>query len=201
MAEQEGSEHEIRAAFEGGDYERVTRLAFERYGDEVLAFLIARLGNVADGEEVFGSFAEKFWRGLPSFRWQASLRSWCYRIARNAANDFTTAAPRRRERPLTGSQHGALSALVERVRTQTEAYRRTEVKDRMQVLRETLPPDDQMLLILRVDREMQWRELALAMLEGSAAPADLDREAARLRKRFERVKDTLRELARRDGLL
>jgi RNA polymerase sigma-70 factor (ECF subfamily) len=60
-----------------------------------------------------------------------------------------------------------------------------------------------MLLILRVDRGMDWRDLAAAMGDENAPleGADLDREAARLRKRFERIKDRLRELAREAGLL
>jgi len=50
----------------------------------------------------------------------------------------------------------------------------------------------------------QWvRDLAVALSGEGATPSDLelDKEAARLRKRFERVKDQLRELARADGLL
>jgi RNA polymerase sigma-70 factor (ECF subfamily) len=71
------------------------------------------------------------------------------------------------------------------------------------VLRQTLPPDDQMLLILRVDGGMDFRELAVAMAANDAVSddAELDREAARLRKRFERVKERLRELARDAGLI
>jgi RNA polymerase sigma-70 factor (ECF subfamily) len=77
----------------------------------------------------------------------------------------------------------------------------------MRALREKLEPDDQMLLILRVDRQMEWRDLALVMSEeadpSAARPDDdvLDREAARLRKRFERAKSELKRLAKESGLL
>lgn len=61
-----------------------------------------------------------------------------------------------------------------------------------------------MLLILRVDRNMPWRDLALIMMEDSdaeAGAAAVEREAARLRKRFERIKADLKHLATRAGLI
>ncbi|MDH5671072.1 MAG: sigma-70 family RNA polymerase sigma factor [Myxococcales bacterium] len=199
----EGAEAAIHEACGRGDYDGATRLGLEVYGHEVLAFLHARLRQASDADDVFATFAEKLWHGLPGFRWECSLRSFCYRIARNATNDFLGAAHRRRERNLTLSRHAALSAMIDGVRSETAAYRKSAVKDRMQELRESLPDDDQMLLILRVDREMSWNELASAMAdgEGGCDEAFIRRESARLRKRFERVKERLRELARADGLI
>jgi len=194
---------DVREACDARDYDRAASVAIGRYGGELLAFVSARLRSVADGEDVFAAFAEKLWLGLPQFEWRCSLRSWCYRLARNTANDFLSLAHHRRELNLAPEAHARLSQLVDHVRTNTRAYLKTAVKDRMQELRETLPPDDQMLLILRVDRGMAWRDLAVALSDGVAtvSDAELDKEAARLRKRFERVKDQLRELARADGLL
>jgi hypothetical protein len=73
----------------------------------------------------------------------------------------------------------------------------------MRELRERLSQDDQMLLILRVDRSMDFRELVVAMSEEHTPIEDaaIDREAARLRKRFERIKDRLRAMAKDEGLL
>lgn len=50
--------------------------------------------------------------------------------------------------------------------------------------------------MLRVDRELEWDEVA-AVLSAEGAPV----EAATLRKRFERLKDKLAERARQEGLL
>jgi RNA polymerase sigma-70 factor (ECF subfamily) len=88
------------------------------------------------------------------------------------------------------------------VRSATHVYQQTAVKDRVRALREQLDPDDQMLLVLRVDRGMAWRDLAMAMAgEVELDDAALEREAARLRKAFERVKDDLRRMATETGLL
>ena len=126
---------------------------------------------------------------------------------RTARARYARAPGRRKDRNLTLSRNVQLSRLVEQVRTQTEAYRRTDVKDQMRALRDKLDPDDQMLLILRVDRRMEWRDLATVMCVGEDAAGvglndeELARESARLRKRFERVKEELRRLARESGLL
>jgi RNA polymerase sigma-70 factor (ECF subfamily) len=82
------------------------------------------------------------------------------------------------------------------------------VKNQVRALREKLDPDDQMLLVLRVDRQLSWRDLALVMgANPEEAPgsqpdeATIEREAVRLRKRFERVKAELKQLAKQAGLL
>lgn len=203
MTDASSCEDRIRALCDAQDYAAAATLVIESYGPEILAFLIARLRNRSSGEDVYGTFAEKLWVGLPQFEWRCSVRSWAYRLARNAANDYATALPNQRRHNVALSQHPALSQLIDRVRSTTQAYRQTETKDRVRELREQLSPDDQLLLILRVDKTMGWREIAQAMaedgepLEGAA----LAKEASRLRKRFERVKERIRELAQAKGLL
>jgi RNA polymerase sigma-70 factor (ECF subfamily) len=203
MRESLDLEASIAAACDVQDHVKAATLIIGGYGGELMAFLRARLHSQTDAEEVFGAIAEKLWIGLPDFEWRCSLRSWLYRLARNAAIDYATAVQNRPERRVPLSSHASPSWLADRVRSTTAAYQQTSAKDRMRELRETLPLDDQMLLILRVDRGMDWRELAVAMGDEQVSldGAELEREAARLRKRFERVKERLRELARDAGML
>jgi hypothetical protein len=53
--------------------------------------------------------------------------------------------------------------------------------------------------VLRVDRDMSWDEIAAIVEEG--ADADRVKVAARVRKRFQAIKEKLRTLARAEGLL
>lgn len=96
-----------------------------------------------------------------------------------------------------------MSALIDRARSATQMHQRTDVKDKIRALRERLPQEDQTLLILFVDRNLPWREIAMVVHEQGEQLDDaaLDREAARLRKRFERVKSELKALAIAEGLL
>jgi RNA polymerase sigma-70 factor, ECF subfamily len=100
------------------------------------------------------------------------------------------------------SQAPAVAEVAWQVRSGTHTFQQTEVKQRVRRLREALPEMDRMLLILRVDRELSWRDLARVVLGGSPTPEELEREAVRLRKRFQLVKERLRtglEQARRSG--
>lgn len=200
-------EARIEACCRAETYADAATLIVEHYGGGILALLGARLRSHSDADEVFGIFCEKLWAGLPGFAWRCRVKGWAYMLARNAANDFKRAAHNRPGRRTALSDHPSLAAAADAVRTTTANYRRTAVRDRIRALRQRLPEDDQMLLVLRVDHNMSFRDLAAAMADsdhGGAQPpepATLDREAARLRKRFERVKDRLRALAVEEGLL
>lgn len=203
MSEQQADvEQRIRGAWDAKDYASAATLAVETYADEVLSFLSARLHDHGDAHEAFSMFAEDMWKGLPQFGWRCSMRTWAYTLARNAANRYATSPHRRAGRNLALSKAGPLSALVERARTITQVHQRTDVKDRFRALRERLDPDDQMLLILRVDRNMAWRDIALAMAGDSTLDdAAVARDSTRLRKTFERVKTELKRMAEEAGLL
>ena len=201
MADEVGTdEQELRRAWDTSDFHAVAKLALERYGPEILGVLVAHLRSTSDAGEVFSLFAEDLWRGLPGFQWRCSLRAWAHRIARNAAVRWATAGNRRPERNLPIESTSVLE-LAEQVRSSTLVYMRSDVKSEVRRLREELPEIDQMLLILRIDKAMEWPEIAAALADDDLAGDDLKREAARLRKRFQLATDKLREFARDRGLL
>jgi RNA polymerase sigma-70 factor (ECF subfamily) len=91
---------------------------------------------------------------------------------------------------------------VEVARSRTQPWQRTEIKDRFSELRESLEPDDRILLTLRIDRDLPWDEVARVMLDGEDADAaTLSKESDRLRKRFQLLKTELRKRAQAAGLL
>jgi RNA polymerase sigma-70 factor (ECF subfamily) len=195
-------ESAIRARWDAKDYGKAATLVLESYGAEILGFLAARLRSQSDAAEVFSMFTEDLWNGLPNFQWRCSMRGFCYTIARNAGNRYRVAPANRGDRNVGLSKASHLSKVVDQVRDRTVAYMRTEVKSKMRQLREQLPEDDQTLLILRVDRNLPWRELAIVMSDGAdLSDAELDKVSARMRKRFQLAKDRLKELARAEGLI
>ncbi len=194
----------MRRCCEEGDHDRGATLLLQGYGPEILGFLCAVHPTETEASEVFSEVAEAIWRSLPRFSWESSARTWAYAIARNVTRSRRRDVARRGKRVGVASD-SMFEQLAEQVRTQTKAYLRTENKTRLQALRDGLPEEDRMLLVLRVDRGLAWNDLARILREeGGGEPANdaaLAREAARLRKRFQIVKDRLREMARREGLL
>jgi RNA polymerase sigma-70 factor (ECF subfamily) len=204
-ADREDVESVIRASCQERNWERATTLVLEHYGREILGFLIARLRDPDLAGEIFSQFTEDLWRGLPSFEFRCSARTWAYSLVRHAASHHIKAARRDAGRLIPISEAGAIRELEHKVRTETIAAARTEVKQRITELRERLPPDDQAVLVLRVSRKLDWKEIAHVLLyegEGRPVPAEaIRREAARVRKRFQLVKERLREMAQAEGLL
>ncbi len=180
--------------------DEAARVALEGYGPEILGFLMALTRDADAASDRFGQFCEDMWRGLPGFRWASSFRTWAYTLARNAHHRALRDPHVRRGRRLETGELGRLQA---NIRTQTLPYLLTAVKDRFAALRQSLAEEDQALLILRLDRRMSWREIAEVLHAGEAAVDEegLKRRAAALRKRYERVKARLRELAAAEGLL
>jgi RNA polymerase sigma-70 factor (ECF subfamily) len=197
-------EAEIRRLLQRGERDAAATAALRGYGPEVYAFLASSHRGGDDADEVFSMFAEGIWRSLPAFEWQSSFRTWAYAVARRTALRYRRDAQRRgRRQELVGDDSTPLRVAAE-VRTTTVAYLRTEVKSRIAELRESLPPEDQALLVLRVDRGLSWLELAYVLRDEDLPPLEgdaLKREAARLRKRFQLVKEQLHDMARREGLV
>ena len=100
--------------------------------------------------------------------------------------------------PAAGSRHpaGAYFAFLSSRRICSSASITSSRETR---LRAKLSPDEQALLTLRVDRELEWREIARVLADDELADdAAVTRAAAGLRKKFERLKEKLRRLAAED---
>src|SRR3990172_430291 len=185
-------ETRVQALVGEGRVREAASTAIRQLGPQVLSYLSALLRSEADAREVFSQFTEDLWKGLPGFRGESSLRGWAYRIAWHASARFVRDPFRQRGRRLETSE---ASRLAEEVRSSmgADAWR----TERVAQLREVLTPEEQTLLILRVDRGLSWREVALVFADESGTAPN---EAA-LRKRFERLKGKLAEAARSRGLL
>jgi len=180
----------IRARFDAGDHDGALTCAVEHYGDELYGFLIGLSGDHDRAGDVFSGTCERMFNALPRFRWECSFRVWMYTVARN---EFLRIATReKRSVPLSAAP--SVVDAVQKVRSRTPLHQRSEVKAVLTRIRESLPPEDHMLLGLRIDRDLSWNEIAQIL--GSGDPAHLTRDAATLRKKFERLKARLRELAR-----
>lgn len=185
-------EADLKRRFEVPDFDGVIAAAIAGYGDELYGFLLGLAGDSARADDVFSAMCERLWKGLAKFRWDSSFRVWAYTIARNEFLRSTRDSNKARKQ-VPVSQVASVQLAIEKLRSTTPIYQRTEIKDRFAHVREQLPPEDHMLLGLRLDRQMAWTEIARIL---GGEEASLAREAAVLRKRFERLKIRLRELLR-----
>jgi RNA polymerase sigma-70 factor, ECF subfamily len=193
----EDIETAVSEACERGDLDAAMRSGLAAYGEEVFSFLVARLRDDDIAAEVFSQACEDLLGSLSTFRWRCTLRTWFYRLARSAAARYLRSPQNRAERRVPLSQ---VSELANNIRSRTLVHLRSEVKDGMRALRDQLDADEQQLLLLRVDRDLSWNEIAEIMSDDDD-DAELARTSARLRQQFGKLKERLRDLAIAQGLL
>jgi RNA polymerase sigma-70 factor, ECF subfamily len=193
----EDVEAAVREAHQSGDLGGAVRVGLSHYRAEVYSFLCARLRSEADAHEVFSQTSEDAWRGIAAFRWQCSFRTWLYTLARHAAIRFERSPVNQAGRRQSLSR---APEPIEHERSRTRPYLRTDVKDRLSALRATLTPDEQSLLVLRVDRGLAWEEVSRVLHDDAEADdASIRRHAVNLRQRFRQLTERLRERARAEG--
>jgi RNA polymerase sigma-70 factor (ECF subfamily) len=179
----------IRELLAAGRIADATTIVLRVLGPEILGFLSGVLGD-ADGDEAFQSFSEHLWRSLDRFQGRCTIRTWAYVIARREISKF-----RRGER-----RHVAGRVPISELQDILEEVRKTRTtlaadRQHLTQLRDELKIPDRMLLIMRVDRNLSFDQIAMAFADDPDAlsPEELKRESARLRKRFQLVKRNLME--------
>jgi RNA polymerase sigma-70 factor (ECF subfamily) len=201
LEEREKLEQEIQELCRQGDMAGAVERALEGYGQEIMRLMASVLHDYERSRDAFSLFSENLLRGLPGFRWESSFRTWAYRLARNACYQVMH-APAGREQPMSISR---LPDEALKPRSETRPWQRTSVKERFRALRESLDPQERMLLLLRVDQRLSWEEVARVMSDGDGeealTDAGLKRRAAALRQQFQRIKTHLRTLAQEEGLI
>jgi RNA polymerase sigma-70 factor, ECF subfamily len=180
----------------GEDPARTVERVLRDHGSEIFGWMLASLPSEAAAADAFSLFSEDLWKSLGRYDARCSLRTWCYMLARHAVSRVARAA--RLAAPLGGEAVPLSQVRVSRIaaeqRERTLEHLRTDVKAKVRSLREHLDADDQTLLVLRVDKDLPWRDISLVFLGPDATEAELTRHAALMRKRFERIKVKLRAL-------
>lgn len=202
VSEREALEAGIRQHHEDGQFNEAATIAINAYGPELMGYLLAVLQREWDASDAFANLCEAMWTALPKFRWECSFRTWVYTLARSAVTRHLRDPHRKLGSAVPLSQAFELREMVEQVRTATLTFLRTESKNRVNRLRQNLSADDQTLLILRVNQEMSWSDIARIMSDSGSENSshELQRKSNAMRKRFQRVKELLREKVRADGL-
>lgn len=186
-------EPRIRQLLLAGQERTAADLVIREFGPSIYGLFVNQFPKRPElAEEAFSCFAENLVRGISSYRGEASVRTWTYILARNAAVSVARDGWRRLGRRLETTE---FDQLAQEARTRS-AIRLERQVDALAPLRHALDPDDQLLLTLRLDEELSWDEVALVLSAGGEPVA-----APSIRKRFQRLKATLGEEARRLGLL
>jgi len=196
MLHDELLESQIRLHHARGEYDAAATLVLQGYGAVVMSFLEAKVRSRNVAAEIFSLFSEQLWKGLPSVRWHSGVRGWVFVLARNAMYHYLLARRRWWGRHVPLSDEAAMD-LEPEPPSEARSSARAGAEEQVWRLRAELPEADQQLLAMRLTQALPWDEVARLLLpDAHAADQSLvRREAARLRKRFQVVKDRLRQRA------
>jgi len=175
-----------------GDHEAGATAIIQGYGRQVHRYLRGVIRDDEEADDAFALFAENVWKGLATWEGRSSARAWAYRVAWNAATRHFRDPWNRRRKKLPSSVASRLAAAV-----MTSSRRSLDRQQGdLELLRGLLTPEEQSMLALRIDQDLSWGEVAVAL----GVPDDAAGCAA-LRKRFERLKEKLASTARKHGLI
>jgi RNA polymerase sigma-70 factor (ECF subfamily) len=199
--EYEKLETRIHQLCERGMFGKAIEVALNGYGPEIRHWLRYLLRNDDDlANEAYSIFCEGLISSLPNFRWECSFKTWANLVTRRIGLGLRKSPARVRE--LHASDH-ILDQHVRDERSETEPWRRTNVKLHVRELRASLEPEDEKLIELHVGRGLSWNEVARELAGGKdlRSPAELARRAATLRQRYKRAKARLRVLVKQAHVL
>ena len=177
-------EQKIQESLDAGDLKAAATKILTDYGPRVHGYLVSVLRDEGTAREVFRQFCGNLWRGLPGLGRQFSARTWAFKMAWSAVVDHRARAARQ------VTKHPSQTT-----RNCSSTRRWNLGLDRLSRLRRSLDPQEQSLLILRINQRMSWAEVAEVMSEGSGP------DETALRDRFQRLKEKLCTLAHEAGLM
>lgn len=198
-ADRKKLEKEVRGLCQQGAVGRAVERVLQGHGLEIQRVMSGILRDEVRVQDAYGIFCERLLKGLPGFRGEGQLWMWLNRMARNACLQLLK-APAGREVPVSDSQ---FPDQARPERSQTPPWQQAAMKERFRALRERLQPQDRLLLALRLDQQLSWREVARRMA-GPQEPLTeeaLNRKSTSLRQQFQRAKARLHALAMEDSLL
>lgn len=175
-----------------GDARAAASEAIRGLGPQVLRYLRSLLQNEGDAADAFSLFGERLWKGIPGFHWDAPLHTWAYRLAWSAAVDVVNQAWRRKGRRLGTSEASRLAAEV-RTHSAVRIERQRRIVHRMC---DALSAEDRSLLVLRIENELSWEEIAAILSTDGRRPL----RPNTIVKRFERIRERLATIAKDQGL-
>lgn len=167
------------------------------HGDRIFGVLCRLARNGADADDAFGDFYLDVIKGIHTLRLDSNLGAWLYTVALNALRRRKKRDPRQHE-----TADEAKLRDVARKSTTTWRKEQEQRKEQLSDLLDELEEEDRAIVLLYSEGSLSWIAVAgiVSDPEGLLDEKALKKEAARLKKRYERAKEKLHELAKKRGL-
>lgn len=129
---------------------------YEAHFEAVFRYVLHRVGNVAEAEDLTAQTFFKALKALDRFRWKGgSVSAWLYRIATNEVASHFRRADRRRVPAAS-----AINGVQRELESAERALARHQLFLTVSTSLRTLRPDEQALIVLRYFEQRPFGEIA-----------------------------------------
>ena len=149
------TEKEILDVFNSGQHERAFNAIVESYSER-LYWVVRRLVNShEDTDDLLQDIFVKIWTALPSFRGEAQLYTWLYRIALNETPNFLS-----RQRVRAVLQFKSLDEEMERRIDEDPYFNGTDAQRELFKALARLPQKQRQVFVMRWWDELTYEEIS-----------------------------------------
>ncbi len=157
----EKSDTQLVSDFRNGEEKALEELV-DRYLSPLYLFVVRLTGNTDEAQDIVQETFLKMWKKLHTFSPEKSFKTWLFTIARNSAIDYL-----RKKRAVNFSQldNEAFDmhfedTLEEPSPLPDELFAGTELRQKLESALEQLPLAHKTVVLLHLDQEMTFREIA-----------------------------------------
>ena len=151
-------EKDILRTYREGDTRRAFEEIVRAYKERLYWHVRSLVGSHEDTDDILQEIFIKIWAALPSFRGDAQLFTWIYRIATNEALNFLKKQRLRSIFSSSGSEDDGMQ-LADRL--QADPYfDGTEAQRLLCVAISKLPPKQRAVFVMRYQDEMKYEDIA-----------------------------------------
>src|SRR3989338_2675571 len=172
----EYSDNKLIGGYLAGD-ERALELLIQRYLKPVYGFVYRYAGNAQDAEDITQEVFLRVWRNLKRFDGEKSFKTWIFSIAKNASPDFIKKKKTlafsdfsaRGGSAFGGENEDGSNSLIDTLRDFSplplQLSELSEIRRVLENAKEKLLPKYSMVLSLRYNDDLTFREIAESLGE------------------------------------
>ena len=149
------SDNDIRRLYQGGFHEEAFNQIVNSYSERLYYHIRRFIHNHTDADDVLQEIFIKIWTALPTFRWEAQLFTWIYRIATNATLNYL-----RKEKFKSIISFQDFTKKMEERIDEDAYFNGEELERELHKAMQRLPEKQRMAFALRYFEQMKYEDIA-----------------------------------------
>jgi RNA polymerase sigma-70 factor, ECF subfamily len=118
-------EAKIQSLHQQKNFSAAFEMFLSGYGTDIWWFLLGKVRDQQEAQEVYQHTLTNIWKGFPNFEWRSTLRTWAYLIARHTLSRHQSGLPYNEEE--LNSQHDKQASSIISMTSQIQNQRNLDM--------------------------------------------------------------------------